>query len=323
MHLKWSRVRLAVFAVIALTAVAPARSQPPARYVVPRTEYGQPDLQGAWATEFLTTLERMPGAETLAVAPEQARKLADAFLANAPKLGDPDTAILGLNQLTKVKGEYRTSIIVDPPDGKMPLTPAGTDLIAKVQARTKEKFDNPEERTLGEQCVENFTYAPLRSIPVLLPRQIVQTRDYVVISGEDIPGPRIISLRAGKPSADPGDQNWARSVGGTSIGRWDGDTLVVETSQLRADEPIRGAAMRPMAISRRTTIVERFTRVSAAELFYQFTVTDNELYTRPWSGEFTLTRFDGAVLEYACHEANYSMPNMLRGGRVNDKPGTK
>jgi len=307
------KVHLALIGLLVGACSAAAVAQQPARYVVPRTEFGQPDFQGAWATDFLTTLERMPGATALTVSPEQAKALATAFLEKGPVLTDPDTKILGLDQLAKVHGEYRTSIVVDPADGKMPLTPAGADLIAKVQARTKEKFDNPEERSLSERCIENLTYAPIRTVPVLLPRQIVQTRDYVVISGEDVPGPRIIYLRGGAAPA------WQRSIGGYSIGHWEGDTLVVETTRLRTDDPVRGGAGRPLAIGSRTTISERFTRLSANELQYRYTVRDDDLYTRPWSGEFSLRRFDDRVLEYACHEANYSMTNMLRGGRVQDK----
>jgi hypothetical protein len=307
------RLPVAVMSILVAVSGAGALAQRPDGYVVPRTEYGQPDFQGIWKTEFLTTLERMPGADGLTVTPEQARKLAEAFLEKSPVLTDPDTKILGLDQLAKVNGEYRTSLIVDPPDGKMPLTPAGTERITRVQTRTKEKFDNPEERSMGEQCLENFTYAPLRSIPVMLTRQVVQTRDYVLISGEDIPGPRIIHLR---PAVLP---DWQRTIAGYSAGHWEGNTLIVETTHLLAAEPIRAAATRALAISPRTTITERFTRVSPTELFYRFTVRDDELYTRPWSGEFSLTREDGPIYEYACHEANYSMTNMLRGGRVQDK----
>jgi hypothetical protein len=307
------KLPLAVMGILVVVGGASVMAQQPSRYVVPRTEYGQPDFQGIWKTEFLTTLERMPGADSLAVTPEQARKLAEAFLEKSPALTDPDTRILGLNQLAKVNGEYRTSIIVDPSDGKLPLTPAGTERITRVQTRTKEKFDNPEERSMGEQCLENFTYAPLRSIPVMLPRQIVQTRDYVVMSGEDIPGPRIIYLR---PVPRP---DWQRTIGGYSVGHWEGDTLVVETTHLLAAEPIRSAATRSLAISPRTTVTERFTRTSPTELFYRFTVRDEELYTQPWSGEFSMTKDNGPMYEYACHEANYSMTNMLRGGRVQDQ----
>ena len=100
------------------------------------------------------------------------------------------------------------------------------------------------------------------------------------------------------------------------MGRWDGDTLVVETTNMRADDPARNVAGRPLLLSRHSKVTERFTRVSPSELFYRFTVEDETLYTRPWSGEFSLTRFDQPIYEYACHENNYSLTNILRGGRA-------
>ena len=305
-------MRLAIISVLIALTGAGTVAQQPSRYVVPRTEFGQPDFQGVWETQFLTMLEPPPNVQSVNVSPEQAREVAAAILKNLPALTDPDTAILGINQLAIVRGQHRTAIVVDPPDGKMPLTPAGLELLGKVQARNRNGFDDPEQRPLAEQCLENLVYAPMRTVPVLLPRLIVQTRDYVVISGEDVPGPRIIPLR-GTPSPRPGS-----SLGGSSAGHWEGDTLVVETTNFLARDPSRGGAGRPIVISPRTKITERFTRASPTELVYRYTVEDAEMYTRPWSGEYSLTRHDGPIYEYACHEANYSMTNMLRGGRFQD-----
>jgi hypothetical protein len=205
---------------------------------------------------------------------------------------------------------------MDPKNGQIPFTKAGLDLSAKVQASDNEKFDNVEERPLVERCLENLGYAPMRAVPVLLPRLIVQTRDHVVIFSEDSSGPRTIPLGplVGRPVPSA-----LRSIGGYSVGRWEGDTLVVETTNLRADYPARTVVGRPLVISRNTWITERFTRVSATELFYQFTIRDNELYTQPWSGEFSMTRYDGPIYEYACHEANYSLMNVLQAGRAMEK----
>ena len=107
-----------------------------------------------------------------------------------------------------------------------------------------------------------------------------------------------------------------RSIGGYSVGRWEQETLVVETTHLRADDPARSVTGRPLLLSRQSTITEWFTRVSPTELFYRFTIEDDELYTTPWSGEFSMTRHDGPIYEYACHEGNYSLPNILRGGQA-------
>jgi hypothetical protein len=279
------------------------------RYTVPRTEHGHPDFQGNWATSFLTTLERPAGVATLVVTQDEARKLAAAIRARMPAVIDPDVQLHDIQQLAMVKGEYRTSVIVDPEDGRLPFTPKGLDLAAHVEARNT-TYDDPEQRPLAERCLENLGYAPMRALRVTLPRQIVQTRDAVVISSEDSSGARIIRLGGQAPPEA------VRSIGGYSAGHWENETLVVVTTHLRADDPARNVAGRPLLLSRRSTVIERFTRVSPTELFYRFTVEDDELYTRPWSGEFSMMRFDQPIYEYACHEANYSLTNILLGGRA-------
>jgi len=107
-----------------------------------------------------------------------------------------------------------------------------------------------------------------------------------------------------------------RSIEGYSVGHWDRDTLVVQTTHLRAADPARNVIGRPLLLSRQSTITERFTRVAEGELFYRFTVEDAQLYSQPWTGEFSMTKQDGPIYEYACHEGNYSLANILRGGQA-------
>ena len=311
--------RLRQFTILMCVAASTSlAAQQAPRYKVPKTEYGHPDFQGVWFTGFLTMMERPAGVEPLSLSDDEARGLVEKMVANRPALIDPDALIHDFRQLAIVKGEHRSSIVVDPKDGKIPFTEAGLALSKQIQTRDGQRFDNVEERPLAERCLENLGYAPMRSVPVLLPRQIVQNREYLVISSEDSSGPRIIQL-GGKPIPDD-----VRSIGGYSVGHWEGDTLVVETNHLRADYPARTVTGRPLVISRQTKIVERFTRVSPTELFYRFTIEDPELYTQPWSGEFSMTRYDGPIFEYACHEGNYSLTNILRSGRVLDQQaGTK
>jgi hypothetical protein len=301
--------RVAVALLVCLISTLPISAGNGSHYTVPRTEHGHPDFQGIWATSFLTTLERPDGVSDLVVTAEQARIVAAAIRAKIPAVIDPDVQLHDIQQLAMVKGEYRTSVIVDPADGRLPFTKMGLELAAWVEARNK-LYDDPEQRPLAERCLENLAYAPIRTLRVTLPRQIVQTGDSVVISPEDSAGLRVIHLGGQAPP------DVVRTIGGYSSGRWENDTLVVETTHLRADDPARNVAGRPLLLSRRARVTERFTRVSSTELFYRFTVEDDGLYTRPWSGEFSMTRFDQPIYEYACHEANYSLTNILRGGRA-------
>ena len=306
MHLRLTFA--AVLASIAFsTAVIAQQGRP---YKVPRTEHGHPDFQGIWATAFLTMLERLPGVDGLVATPEQAEKLVAAIRGKMSRLTDPDVFVHDISQLAMVKGQYRTSIIVDPPNGRLPYTKAGLDLVAKVSERNEQQFDNPEERPWSERCLENLGYPPIRTVPVFLPRQIVQTADYVVISNEDVPGSRLIRLKGGSMPDS------IRTFGGHSVGSWDGDTLVVRTTNLRTDDPARTLAGRPMLLGPDSRITEWFTRVSDSELVYRYTVEDSGLYTTPWSGEFSMTRSDVKTYEYGCHEGNYSLPNALRGGQA-------
>lgn len=298
--------RPAVMVVLACLA-APASGL--AQYAVPRTEHGHPDFQGVWATAFLTLLERPPGVKMLVATPEQAEAVGAMMRKNTPAVVDPDFQLHDIRRLAMVKGQYRTSIVVDPEDGRMPFTKAGLDL-AGMLAKREQSYDHPEERPLVDRCLENLGYAPMRAVPVFLPRLIVQTRDHVAIYSEDAVGLRLIHLR-GEPPPDE-----IRTIQGYSAGRWEQDTLVVRTTHLRADYPARNAIGRPLLLSPRTTITERLTRVSPTELFYQFTVEDDQLYTRPWKGEFSMTRHDVAVYEYGCHEGNYSLTNSLRSGQA-------
>jgi hypothetical protein len=301
--------RLALAFLVCLISSLPLSAGNGRHYTVPRTEHGHPDFQGIWATSFLTTLERPAGVTNLVATHEEARQLAAAVRAKMPVVIDPDVQLHDIQQLALVKGEYRTSVIVDPEDGRLPFTQEGLELAASVEARNN-TYDDPEQRPLAERCLENLAYAPIRTLRVTLPRQIVQTRDAVVISPEDSSGARVIHLGGHAPA------DVLRSISGYSVGRWERDTLVVETTNMRADNPARNVAGRPLLLSRRSKVTERFTRLSPTELFYRFTVEDDELYTRPWSGEFSLTRFDQPIYEYACHENNYSLTNVLRGGRA-------
>jgi hypothetical protein len=207
----------------------------------------------------------------------------------------------------KVLRNRNTSMVIDPPDGKIPYTPEGKKRWdAQPTLGKLLSADSPEERALIERCIQVD--------PVLLPNpfynnnhQIVQTPGYVVILSEVIHQARIIPLDR-RPHADRRITQWF----GDSRGRWEGQTLVVETTNFREQGLFRGAtaALR---------LEERFTRVDAGTIDYQVKVTDPATFTRPWTAISTLRATAGPLYEYGCHEGNYSLPGILRGARVKEK----
>jgi hypothetical protein len=201
------------------------------------------------------------------------------------------------NELTEDK---RTSLIIDPPDGRIPFgprKPAGAD-----------RFDNPETLSLADRCLLGFNAGPpMVSGTYNNNVEIVQTRDYVVLQTEMIHEARIVPLDGRPHGALP---RWI----GDSRGRWDGDTLVVETVNFKGPTSLQGS-------SAQTRLVERFTRVGPDTIRYEFTVSDPTTLTRPWTAVEPLTRIDELIYEYACHEGNYGMVGILSGARFQEKQG--
>lgn len=282
---------------------------------LPRTPDNQPDLQGIWTNATITPLERPPELagkafftpEEAAVYEKQvrARNNADRRDVNP----DADLAV-GYNDFwwdrgTSVVSTLRTSLIVDPPDGRIPaLTPeAQKRAAARAEARRLHPADGPEDLSLADRCIA-------RPGPPMLPagynnnHQIVQTPEYVMILSEMMHDARIIPL-----SPRPHLPNSVRQWFGDPRGRWEGNTLVVETTNFTNKTNFRGAG-------ENMRLTERFTRVAPDTLLYQFTVDDPESFQRPWSGEIPMKRVEGPIIEYACHEGNYSMVNTLGAARA-------
>jgi hypothetical protein len=286
----------------------------------PRAPDGHPDLQGVWATRFVTRLEKADGATGVDVSPEEARRLADAIIARdkAMPVNDPDNDRFNYDQLAHVNGSFRAGLIVEPKDGMLPYSSAGLAVADRADAQESFGFDNPEERPGYERCITGQGAAPIRPLPLYIPNQIVQTPDAIMVWTEDVQGARVIWM-TGKPMPAA-----IQPRNGFSYGRWDGDTLVVETTGFRADDTVRPQFGRPVVIGRDSKVVERFIRLPSGELLYQFTVEDAGLYAKPWLAEYVMKlEAGGAVYEYACHEANYSMVNMLRAGRLGRQPKPK
>jgi len=210
----------------------------------------------------------------------------------------------------KMVGSNRSSLIVDPPDGRIPpLTPAAQAKAAarRAEARNRGAADDPELRTTWERCIT-------RGLPEgVLPAgynnniQIFQSPGYVVIVMEMIHDARIIPLD-GRPHLPNGSGQWM----GDSRGHWEGDTLVIETTNLNGKNPFRGA-------SENLRVTERLSRVDADTLSYRFTVTDPSTWTTPWTAEAPMTKSVGPIFEHACHEGNYGVTNTLAGARLEDK----
>ena len=216
---------------------------------------------------------------------------------------------------TRTVKTLRTSIITDPPDGRIPpLTPAA----AEIKRHRLERLKNSRARRSG---LQDHCLAFLTAGPPMLPYsynsnyQIVQTSDAIVVHAEMIHDARIIHLD-GRRTCRP-----IRLWMGDSIGRWDGNTLVVDTTNFNDGGGFYGDAGGNFGWDRNLHLVERFSLFDGDTLLYQFEIDNPSAFTRPWKGELTMTRATGAIYEFACHEGNYSLTNMLNGQRVIESRG--
>ncbi len=289
--------------------------------IPPRTAWGDPDLQGVWSFATLTPLQRPAQlgekeflTETEAAAVEEAGARARIDQDRPPREGTGSNTGT-YNQFwfetgTKVVPTKRSSLIVDPPSGRVPpLTPEAQkrqqDLAALRQAHPA---DGPEDRSTPERCIVGFNAGPPFAPGAYNQNvQLLQGPGYVVILNEMVHTARIVPVD-GRPHVAPQMRQWK----GDSRGRWDGDTLVVDTTNFygRTGFQASGPNMH---------LIERFTRVDDDTLLYKFTVEDPTTWTRPWSAEIPMPKSDGRIYEYACHEANYAMTGMLAGARAEEK----
>jgi hypothetical protein len=350
---------LGLISVATLPAVAQVTSTS-AKSDLPRTPDRHPDLQGTYDLATMTPLERWPGdppfltkerAEALQRAEAERRaKSAGGDEPLPPDRPPPPVgggvttepksffevleragggAVGGYNRFwfnqgsayTEVGGQIRTSIVVDPPDGQVPLcneaarkpialaraTPTSTaDDRQDGTAAPPGAYDNPEQRPLSERCLLGFLST---SGPPALPdyfyndlHQIVQSPDSIMILTEMVHDARIVRMNA---------QHLPKTIRrwmGDSVGHWEGDTLVIDTTNFNDKTRFRGS-------TEDLHVVERFTRVDANTLLYRFTIEDPDTWDRPWSGEYTWPATDKPIYEYACHEGNYALGSVLRGAR--------
>ena len=311
--------------ILGTIAIATAAAQPAKSSSVrtPRTPWGDPDLQGMWTNATATPFERPKELEGTQLLTESELAVRDRQVAqenstdNAPPAGNPGSH----NEFWRERGKLgkRTSLVVDPPDGKLPpLTPEGQAAQARLAAAAKASpADGPESRNLFERCITRGLPGAMMGDFYNHNYHILQTPGYVVISVEMIHDVRIIPLD-GRPHVGPQIQQWL----GDSRGRWDGGTLVVETTNLanvndRAVNRMLGIII--FGTSPKARVIERFTRLDAETIDYQVTVDDPATYTRSWTAAVPMTRLQGTLFEFACHEGNYGMEGILVGHRAEEK----
>ena len=320
--------------LLVCAAVLPGPVLAAESYEVPRTYFGQPDLQGTWTNATITTLERPEEYDALVVSDDQAQQSArqqEAFLEANDNPEKVDGQLQEANdpggynsfwidvgeQLMQIDGEYRSSIIVDPADGEVPYTWRGRWEFMKAILQFS-RYDGPEIRFLGERCIVGFgsTGGP-PMLPVLYNNnyQIVQNKDHVLIMVEMNHDVRTVRLNSEQVPADV--KLWL----GDSIGWWEGDTLVVETTNFHPGQSFRAAIKHQLYASENLKVTERFTRVSEDAILYQFTMHDPEIYSQDWTGEMLMRSTQDKIYEYACHEGNYALPGILKGARIAEMEG--
>jgi hypothetical protein len=333
----------------AFSQTAPAKAT---KWAVPRMADGHPDLQGVYDVATITPVERPMGAAGPTMTKEQAMKVENAAAGNRekgdapvdpnrpapPKGGDGSRGAAGNvggynsgwldpgSKVNIVNGEYRTSIVVDPPNGHVP--PVSDEARSRMRAGRGRPtsdagesndpgldpmpgaYDDPERRPLGERCLLGFGST---SGPPILPdyfynnlHQIVQTKDTVMILTEMVHDARVVRMNG--EHLPKNIRLWL----GDSVGHWEGDTLVVDTTNFTDKTRFRGS-------TENLHVTEYFTRVGPRELLYRFTIDDPATWSKPWTGEYTWPLTNERIYEYACHEANYALGDILRGARLREK----
>lgn len=307
------------FPSLALVVVIPVLA------VAQGTRSQRPSLEGTWNSATATPIERPANLKdqpffTPAEAAAFERDAAERNAEPTPEQAAKSTGTGTYNGFyrewgTRVVKTMRTSIVTDPADGRIPaLTPAA-DAIRRHRLESIKNGENPEDLGLQDQCVAFLTAGP-----PMLPYsynsnyQIVQTDGAIVIHAEMIHDARIIYMD-GRRHAPQALRSWL----GDSIGRWEGRTLVVDTTNFTDGRGYYGDAGGNFGWDRNLHLVERLSLLDAGTLLYQFEIDDPSAFTKPWKGELTLARTNEQMYEFACHEANYSLTNMMRGYRATER----
>ena len=321
---------VAVVALIPTTGAGQTRPATSGNWTAPSTPWGDPDLQGIWDFRTITPMERpseFAGKQVLtdeeaANFESQENRRLNRDLIDPTKGGalyPPESAggVVPYNEFWYDRGttlveDRRTSLIVDPPDGRIPPLTAEAEkrAVARRAYRRDHPADSWEDRSVGDRCIVGFNAGP-PIVPAAYNNnvQLFQTPDSVVILNEMVHNARIVRL-------DGHPHGTIRQWVGDSRGHWEGKTLVVETTNLSEQSSFRGS-------SANLHLIERFTRISPDTITYEFTVEDPETWTRPWTAAVPMTKTQGPMFEYACHEGNYAMEGILSGARADERAGAE
>ena len=325
-----TRVLTSMSVVAVVVAAVSFTAVPVAAQSVPQTAWGQPDLQGIWDFRTITPLQRpedlgdqefLSEEEAANLEQEVVDRNADLLTREARRTEATTSVDRGeegapgfynnfwLDRGTRTVGTRRTSLVVDPTNGRLPAMTAAAERMAASRRSYAEDHpaDSWIDRSSYDRCILGFNAGP----PITpggynQNLQLFQTPDHVVLVTEMVHTARVVPLD-GRPALDSDIRQWS----GDSRGHWDGDTLVVETANFLAKRRWRGTTTN-------MRLVERFTRVDADTLDYTYTVMDPETWTSSWTASIPMRRTDVPMYEYACHEGNYSMPGILAGARADD-----
>jgi len=297
--------------------VAPVGAKP---WAVTKTPDGQPDLQGYWTNNTITPLQRPDGVtkefytkeEFLEAAKRQAERDGEETTPGTVADVHYDHTQFGLDRSqTALTPNLRTSLIVDPPNGRVPpVTAEGQKRAADLAAERRKQgaqYDQAQNLSLVTRCLHMDAGPPMLPTAYNSTYQIVQTPGYVMILIEELHEVRVIPLD-GRPHAPQNVRSWL----GDSRGHWEGNTLVIETTNFNGKVAFQGS-------SQDLKVTERLTRTGEETIRYEFTVDDPHTWTQPWRAEVPFIKSDGPIFEHACNEGNYSMKNMLAGARAEEK----